>query len=233
MARIAVVSAIPQEVHGLCTLIGVALPMPKRRWTDVIPMGDHQVKIGVSGVGAERMHALLESWSGEPPDAWISLGFSGGLIDTLPCGSIVSGYRVLDPQGREIPVRTPPTLINNDTLHWSAPFPLLTPEAKRTAAETYGASLVDLEMYQVALHALNQDRPFFWLRGISDGVADTIPFSPEECLNSHGIPSTSRAVAMLLKRPWLLGAFLSLARTTHTLTRQLAERLLEIMQVMK
>ncbi len=161
--------------------------------------GLSHVSVHVSGVGrrnaAEATRRLLRDSS---PRRVIAAGFCGALVPTLRIGDVVRSPRIL----------TVDRLVAD-------------PAEKRLLASRHGAEAVDMESAAVAEVCAAHGVPFRAVRAVSDTVDTAL--SPElVSLLSGGQVSPWRAMAVLVRRPSLLGEFRRLARDTRTAARSLA-----------
>ncbi len=229
MPLIAIAAALPQETAPLCAQLGVARPSRSMPWTAATTFDAKHILIGVSGMGTIAMRRLLQSCPQPNVDIWISLGFSGALVDTIAKGEVLVGHRCMGADLAEIETIPPDRIETVSELHFTADNALLHPAQKKTAAERTGAGLVDMEMTAVAKHAAQNSAEFLWIRGISDGLEDRLPFEPGACADADGWPSVWRAMGILMRNPLLLPHMLRLAGDTKTLAHDMAGKTLEIL----
>ncbi len=138
----------------------------------------------------------------------ILAGLAGALRENISKGCAYVATRVIDDAGHAWlptgiaegnlldPAR--PTIIS--TLHT-----ITTTQDRRALAQRSGADLVDLESAAFAKAASATGRPWAIVRGVSDGLHDTLPEDIDEWVDEQGRTRTSAVIAAILRRPALVG----------------------------
>lgn len=135
----------------------------------------------------------------------ILAGLAGGLRDGLLAATAHVANKVIDEQGNSwMPTikmsekSSPVTIIS--TRHV-----VVNPQAKRALAERSGADIVDLESAGFAAAASANDCQWAIVRGISDGVDDSLPSDIDQWVDSKGSTIPNAVVGSILRRPAVLG----------------------------
>ena len=138
----------------------------------------------------------------------ILAGLAGALRADISKGSAYVATRVIDDAGHswhptgiaegDLPGPSDPTIIS--TLHT-----ITTTQDKRALAERSGADLVDLESAAFAEAASAAGRRWVIVRGVSDGLHDTLPEDIDEWVDEQGRTRTKAVIAAILRRPALVG----------------------------
>lgn len=155
------------------------LVQPRPRSHRLVVGGHRGLEVGVltCGVGpdkaARRTRAALARWE---PDAVMSLGTAGALVDRWPVGTVLAGQTVLHEQRRlTLPVLSglpTTTVVTVGAPCWTA--------AERMRLAKRGAGIVEMEA--AAVHDAAEGRPVFVAKVISDlaGGETDAAVSPEE-----------------------------------------------------
>ncbi len=158
--------------------------------------GKRPVFLLQGGVGRGRIReALLELSRRFPLRAAWSIGFAGGLCETLSPGSLVIPSAVLD-GGAVLPASgeverlraaiTAAGLGVSDGMLLSVDDPLRTPESKRAAHRRFGAVAVDMEAAGVAEAARRLGIPWLAIKAIVDPVDEALPDFLLACTSGAG-----------------------------------------------
>lgn len=153
-----------------------------------------------AGIGRDRARSALLAASDRSPlrAAW-SLGFAGGLAETLRPGDLVCPGMALQDDGLRglsfgaapalVPVRAalaaagmsaePGAVLTVDV-------PLRTPSSKRAAHRRTGAVAVDMEAAGVAQAARTLGIPWLAIKAVVDGVEDPLPEFLAGCTTPSG-----------------------------------------------
>jgi len=153
-----------------------------------------------AGIGRERARqAVIAAARAFGAHAVWSLGFAGGLADTLRPGDLVCPSAVLD-DGRpaEAPMATDASHAAMCAALRRAQLPVVsgtlisveaalrTPEAKRAAHRRSGAIAVEMEAAGVAQAAQALGIPWTALKVVVDAVGDPLPVSLARCTSPEG-----------------------------------------------
>jgi len=153
-----------------------------------------------AGIGRERARqAVIAAARAFGTHAVWSLGFAGGLADTLRPGDLVCPSAILDDERpAEAPMaadashaamcaalRRAQLPVASGTLI-TVQAPLRTPEAKRAAHRRSGAVAVEMEAAGVAQAAQELGIPWAALKVVVDAVGDPLPSSLARCTSPEG-----------------------------------------------
>ena len=124
---------------------------------------------GMGTVRAEQAVAIAETYGSL--DAMVSVGWAGGASCGVQPGTAYEMGEVIDMEsGRRYTTAAATSPIKLATLDRVAGR-----EEKRKIAETYGASLVDMEAAAVARLALSKGVPFFCWKAVTDVATEEMP----------------------------------------------------------
>jgi adenosylhomocysteine nucleosidase len=124
---------------------------------------------GMGTVRAEQAVAIAETYGSL--DAMVSVGWAGGASCGVQPGTAYEMGEVIDAEsGRRYTTAAATSPIKLATLDRVAGR-----EEKRRIAETYGASLVDMEAAAVARLALRKGVPFFCWKAVTDVATEEMP----------------------------------------------------------
>ncbi|MBN2327846.1 MAG: hypothetical protein JXR73_11890 [Candidatus Omnitrophica bacterium] len=223
-------AAIPNEIKPLCRRLNLATPHAGSSLVKSAPSGDYPVQIAVSGVGRDRMEALLQEMSPDPVCCWVSIGFAGGLAGNLSTGDCLIGHNVMTGEGDAYSFdsfwRGKKSIgVSSNWLYCSRQA-ITSAEQKKHLHKTTEASLVDMESAAVARHAQKRKEPFAWIRVVSDAAGDDVAPEMMKCLSPAGFPSAFSALKIILAKPALLLAFLKMGRRSSLCASNLADVIL-------
>ena len=164
------------------TLLAVA---PTRRELVGAPYGETSARTGVVGIGRPAGPQTAALLAAAPCGMLLSLGFAGALDADLRPGDVVVGSAVL--HGSLQPLATgadaprAATLLREGGVAalegavLTVDEPLLSPQAKRRAAEESGALVVDMEARWIAEAAAAHGAPVVVLRVVLDEADFALP----------------------------------------------------------
>lgn len=152
------------------------------------------------GIGRERARQAVIAAAGTfGAQAVWSLGFAGGLVDTLRPGDLVCPSAILDdgePAGAPIAFDASHTAVCAALRRARLPVdsgalitveaPLRTPDAKRAAHRRSGAVAVEMEAAGVARAAQALGIPWAALKVVVDAAGDSLPASLARCTSPGG-----------------------------------------------
>ena len=178
-----------------------------------------------SGMGrdhAERALDLLLARQRIGP--LLSIGFAGGLAESIDCGHVVlcssfrceqdSGAPVYDADSRllslaqrafgsERAIRTGRCL--------TVARPIAGPILRQRAAQAFEADVADMESYWLARLAARHHIPFLGVRAITDtGHFELAPF--DRCVEPDGRIALAALIPALLRRPWQVSRGVAILR---------------------
>ena len=176
----------------------VALGIERACFDRHAPAASHAAMVSVlqCGPGAARAEAAAERAVSRGTSALACCGLAGGLEDGVGTGSVLLPRRIVraggeyfsaDPSWRDRLERAlAERHVVDDRPLLSSAGVLVTPAAKRRAAEETGAVAVDMESAAVAAVASRAGVPFVALRVIADAVADALPAGVERWIDETG-----------------------------------------------
>jgi adenosylhomocysteine nucleosidase len=165
--RIAIIAALAAELRPL---VRGWSPQPDGAF--LMQRGDLAaiaVAKGMGAVRAERAVAIAETYGAL--DAMISIGWAGGASCGVQPGTAYEIGEVIDAgDGEQYATAAVASPIKVATLDHVAGR-----DEKRTVAETWGASLVDMEAAAVARLASRHSIPFFCWKAVTDIASEDLP----------------------------------------------------------
>lgn len=161
------------------------------------------------GPGASRVGRWVAS-CGSPEQPLILVGLAGSLRADIATGTAYWVAKVIDDDGHEwkptFQARDDETSGGRDLTIVSTQQAVTESAAKRTLAQRTGADLVDMESAAFAAAASQSQRPWAVVRGVSDGVEDSLPDDIEDWIDERGRTKTAAVISAIVRRPALLGA---------------------------
>jgi adenosylhomocysteine nucleosidase len=223
MTRTAIIAAMPAELKPLTRgwqhqhSNGVHL----WRWS----FSDGEWIAACAGAGiqaATRAFAEVEKIG--PPDQLISTGWAGALREELATGHAFDVSAVIDARTGERFVTTAPL---PDCCLVTSPK-VADAYEKLRLAETYSASLVDMEASAIARLAQMRGIPFYCIKGISDGYTDQLP-DLNRFISPDGHFHTLRFALFALIHPGYWPALIRMGENSKKAARGIADSLLELL----
>lgn len=161
------------------------------------------------GPGASRVGRWVAS-CGSPEQPLILVGLAGSLRADIATGTAYWVAKVIDDDGHEwkptFKGRDEETSGGRDLTIVSTQQAVTESAAKRRLAQRTGADLVDMESAAFAAAASQIQRPWAVVRGVSDGVEDSLPDDIEDWIDERGRTKTAAVISAIVRRPALLGA---------------------------
>ncbi len=180
------------------------------------------VQSGMGRENAERALKLLLTRERIGP--LLSIGFAGGLAESIDCGQIVlcSSFRceqdpsepVYDADARLLnraarAFESEPALRTGRCL--TVARPIAGPDLRRRTAQMFEAEVADMESYWLARLAARHHVPFLGVRAITDtGDLELSPF--DRCVEPDGRIAIAALVSALLRRPCQVSRGMSIMR---------------------
>ncbi len=223
-ARIGIIAALPGELRPLVKgwerlHIGRYHYRTERHGAEYIAVA--------CGAGADRATLAVEAASADGPlTALLSVGWAGGLSCGVQPGVAYAVTEIIDPRTGERYATG--TLTDSPLRLVSADHVVLSAE-KRRLAESYGASLVDMEAATVARMAQIKGIAFGCVKVISDRATDEMP-DFNRLMGRDGQLSMGRLAPHLLLRPRYWLAMVRLGRNSALGARVLARAVSEMME---
>ncbi len=224
MTRTAIIAAFPGEVKALVR----GWPHGTRNGVDFWAQRDSEDEwiVACAGAGqpaATRAFAAIED--GGPVDLVFSVGWAGALTPYIAPGTAHNVAGVID-------VRTGERFRCDAGAGevWLATSPRVADEAeKRRLASAYHARLVDMEAAAIARLAAMRAIPFYCIKGVSDGLNETLPdfnrfFAPD------GKLKMGRLMVFAILHPWYWPALLRMGENSGKAAQSIAESLHEFLR---
>ena len=223
MTRTALIAAMPGELKNIV-----------RGWKHSVRNGVHTWShrdenlyvaacAGAGQAAATRAFAAVEEDA--PVDLVFSLGWAGALTSGIAAGSAHNIGGVIDSRTGE---RFRCDAGAGD--RWLVTSPIVADrEEKLRLAETYSASLVDMEAAAIARLAQMRGIPFYCLKGISDPLHAELP-DFNRFIDAQGQFHTARLALYALPRPWHWPALLQMGENSKRASQSIAESLTEFLR---
>jgi adenosylhomocysteine nucleosidase len=235
----AIIAAMPAELKPLTRgwqhqrQYGVDL----WRWS----FADGEWIAACAGAGIQAAtRAFAEAEKTGPIDQLISSGWAGALREELAPGQALDVSAVIDARTGErfltkrpeIVVEGSPRSQNRDLGHpglWLVTSPKVADaHEKLRLAETYSASLVDMEASAIARLAQMRGIPFYCIKGISDGYTEQLP-DFNRFISPNGQFRTLRFVLFAILRPKHWPALIRMGENSRKAARSIADSLLDLL----
>jgi adenosylhomocysteine nucleosidase len=178
---------------------------------------------GGTSSGAEAAAQCLVS---DGAGALVSFGLAGGLDPTLPPGSVIVPFAVIDGARRYSSDPQVSNLLGGTTPHLllgASAIAATSAEKARLYSET-GAAAIDLESAAVARVAATHGIPFAVLRAICDPASRALPSAALTALDGRGAIAIGRVLASIAAHPTQIPTLLALASDATTARRALFAR---------
>jgi adenosylhomocysteine nucleosidase len=193
---VAIIAAYRQEVGALLRRQGNVRRLGDKRFS--LWLHGRPVALAIAGAGAENAyrtaHELIQTFSAA---GVISIGFAGGLSDSLGVGELLVAAEVIDEgTGERFPCRrdllpvelgVPGILLSTDAVVNSA-------AAKRALAARWNALAVDMESSGVARASKELKVPFGAIKCITDAASQSMAIDFRHCRSDDGGLSTWKVV---------------------------------------
>lgn len=182
-------------------------------------------ELACCGPGAEGVTRWMDAHAGDLRPVALA-GLAGGLSVETAVGSAYVIHVVRTTTGELLrpawPLRTEGLALASV----SCPKRTLTsPDAKRAWHREHGTDVVDLESEAFAKAAERAGRRWAIVRGVSDGVNDSLPDSIDTWVDEHGRTRRGLIALALLKQPSLVGVMQRLGKNAKLAMDAVAETL--------
>jgi adenosylhomocysteine nucleosidase len=241
---IAIVAALDAELSALKRRAGVRR-YPSHPWppTGEGTLAGRRVVLARTGMGAahaqEATAVLIQRHN---PEAILSIGFAGSLVDGLRAGHLVIARRVCaldEPLGEgslaaSNGLACDPTLVElavaaarqrslafHEGASLTVPQVIGQPEVKRRIGDSLSVEMVEMESYWVGRVAADRGIPFLVTRAILDELGDRLPDLPN-IVDESGAVARGRALRRLFSRPQEVPALIRLAASARRASQRLA-----------
>jgi adenosylhomocysteine nucleosidase len=241
---IAIVAALDAELSALERRAGVRrYPSPPRAPIAEGTLAGRPVLLARTGMGSARaQEATAVLIKQHNPEAILSIGFAGSLVDGLRAGHLVIARQVcalhdLPHEGSLAAsngLACDPTLVElavaaarqrrlafREGTSLTVPQVIGQPEVKRRIGDSLPVEMVELESYWVGRLAADQGIPFLVARAILDELGDRLPDLPNT-VDETGSVAGGRALRQFLSRPQEVPALIRLAVSARRASQRLA-----------
>lgn len=224
MTRIAIIAAMPAELKPLVRGWQYERSNGVHLWRWSFDEGEWIAACAGAGVDAAA-RAFCETELDGPLSYVISTGWAGALREDLAQGEAYSVSGIIDARtGERFVAACPP----NDCCLVTSSRVAGAGEKKRLA-ETYSASLVDMEAAGVARLAQMRGIPFYCVKGISDGYSEQLP-DFNRFISPNGQFKRALFVIFALLRPWHWPALMRMGENSSKAARNMAQSLLDFLE---
>lgn len=232
MSLIYVFAAMKTESQAVERLIGLKPDSPSRVAVKAGQCGSNEVVLFTTGMGPRRARACATAafLSGVPqtqpvgrPDAAIVIGLCGGLSRSLGEGTIVTYTKCLSTENSQVPLSCSPSLVDQQVaLLTSKGVPcepvvgitsprVGTPVGEKLSLAKSGASVVDMESYEILAAAIQAGVPITVLRIVADAADQEMP-DFNRALKSDGDFDGWKALEVALGSPLLTAKLIAANR---------------------
>jgi adenosylhomocysteine nucleosidase len=223
MTRTAIIAAMPAELKPLTRGWRHSRSNGVDLWRSSFTDGEWIA--ACAGAGAQAAtRAFNEAEKTGPPDKVISTGWAGALRDNLAPGQALDVSAVIDARTGERFVTAVPL---PDCCLVTSPK-VADAHEKLRLAETYSASLVDMEASAIARLAQMRGIPFYCIKGISDGYTDKLP-DFNRFISPEGHFQTLRFALFAALRPSYWPALIRMGENSRKAARGIADSLLDLL----
>ncbi|OFW00326.1 MAG: hypothetical protein A3G20_01435 [Acidobacteria bacterium RIFCSPLOWO2_12_FULL_59_11] len=196
LPRLGIVAALRWEVQPL-----LRKRFHVRRLYDNVyslELGQDLVVLSIGGISAQNsFRAARELAEKFQVQGLLTLGFAGGLAESLLPGDVVMADRVVDlATGEQFPCRGDllPVRVAQRGVLLSANRVIGSAAEKRRLGKDWGAVAVDMESAGVARAAALTGVPFGAIKSITDISGQSISIDFQGCQSEHGVLSAFRMV---------------------------------------
>ena len=245
MIRVVVLAAIPQESRPLLTLLGTSRKLVGQPLPTWLQRSSHvELLVMESGMGAERAwRAAQYALSGSSIDLLVSIGFAGSLSPGFRLGQVVWS-RELTAYDEDAGALSSVGFRPGSTLglttfcqtHHVQPARFLTVDRPRSKAGMAGRfaavpTVVEMESTSVAAAGHGGHVPFLGLRAITDESTQDIDWELDFVMDRAGRLSAPKVMRAVLRKPSLLRPMLRLRSSSRVAGRNLAAKLIALLQL--
>jgi adenosylhomocysteine nucleosidase len=241
--KLAILVAVEQEFRAVSKLLAAPSFLEIGGFPAVTGrIGDHDMLIAKSGMGAERARKLADVVIREiAPKAIIVAGFAAGLDPKLRPGDVVvpstvrnvthEGFqkithcRVLHPEASlyEMASRTcqaPDSALVNSLLTYHS-IVRLASHKKAVRLEEESPDVLDME--SAAAAGVAEDNGVSWvvIRAITDGAEDDLPLDFTRFSGANGEVNVAKLAASLIINPWRIPGLIRLGKRSALAARNL------------
>jgi adenosylhomocysteine nucleosidase len=232
--RIAICSAFPQELKYIIRNFGATRSFQKSPFPLFhVACQPHELGIIETGMGIQNAEAALNFISDVfSPDTVLFVGFGGALYSGATAGDLVWASSVMELSGGTLtdmeipdPHRLGEKLAGKIRMDKGTVVTLPHRMGKKEIAAMLPADLpfavCDMETYPAAKFSVKRGIPFFALRAVTDTLDEEIPPELFTVTDESRKYELSRALGIILSRPNLLAAAITLGRNSTIAAKRL------------
>jgi adenosylhomocysteine nucleosidase len=190
--------------------------------------GDSEIRVVITGMGAERAQRVARAAFGWQPDLCISAGFAGGLNpanragDVLVASNIRDGetHRTIASDKRVLSLAEGSGARRIETLYTSA-HAISTVEDKRRLGRA--ADAVDMESFFILNEARERGIAGVAIRALSDAADENLPMDFTQLLDDRGQVRGARLALAIARAPQRIPALLRLGSASRRGAMKLAQ----------
>ncbi|MGA3343685.1 MAG: nucleoside phosphorylase [Terracidiphilus sp.] len=223
MTRTAIIAAMPAELKPLTRGWRHQRQNGVDLWCWSFAEGEWIAACAGAGIQAAT-RAFAEVEKGGEVNKLISTGWAGALREELAPGQTFDISAVIDAHTGERHITAIPL---QDCVLVTSPK-VADSHEKLRLAETYSASLVDMEASAIARLAQMRGVPFYCIKGISDGYTDKLP-DFNRFISKDGQFQTLRFIVFAILRPKHWPALIRMGENSRKAARAIAESLLDLL----
>jgi adenosylhomocysteine nucleosidase len=223
VTRVAIIAAMPGELKLLTREWQYQRSNGVHLWRWPHDGGEWIAACAGAGVEAAT-RAFAEIEKAGPVSSVLSLGWAGALRQDLAPGQAYAVSAVIDSRTGE---RFETAMPLHECFLVTSPK-VADAQEKLRLAETYKASLVDMEAAAIARLAQMRGIPFYCLKGVSDGFGEQLPDFNRFIL-PDGRFRLAPFVVFALLRPWHWPALVRMGENSKRAAKNMAESLLDFL----
>ncbi len=234
--KIAICAAFPQELKYIIRNFSAARSPEKRPFPVFLASrSSHELVIVQTGMGAHNAQAALNfTLTAFSPETVFFIGFGGALYPAAAAGDLVWAQSVVDVSGGTVtaleipdPAGTAEKLSGELDVRRGTVVTLPRRMEKKEVAGVLPPEIpypvCDMETYHAAKLAEERGVQFFAVRSITDTAEEEIPPELFDVTDESGKYELSRAMGMILGRPHLIPAAITLGRNSAIAAKNLYE----------
>ncbi|MGV8074392.1 MAG: hypothetical protein AB2L11_07550 [Syntrophobacteraceae bacterium] len=221
MLQILVLAALPDEYRPLRRFPGKTTLLSKKPFRSFVAFfHDIELTIVETGMGGTKANRALH-WqiTRQRPDLLCSIGFAGGLSESMNVGDVFLGteFRIkeyaADSMGIESLSFEPSIELDRfcceNGIHKARVISVdrAQPKDLLAALSGGGEALVDMESYFAASFAAHNQIPFLCFRAVSDALGDEIDFDLDAIMDPEGCVHVLKVLLATFRKPRLVKSF--------------------------
>ncbi|MEN6441389.1 MAG: hypothetical protein ABFD97_22710 [Syntrophobacter sp.] len=243
MLKILILAALPNEYacfRKMTPRWRLMIDKPYRTFSFLLP--EKQITLIETGMGGNfAADALEKALACSRPDFVISMGFGGGLHESLAVGDVCATTHAMEHQGESKPEKRFAFVFSDDLSAFLAAKKIAMVTAVTVAAPpdkprlsallADGKGTVDMETAIIADIARERGIPFMCLRAISDGLHDELGFDLKDITGETGEVVVAKVLKTILFNPAVVIAFYWSWRRSSTAANNLGRILSDFLDL--